>query len=514
MTAAQVQDQSSSNAWGIPRSKFFRWITVVILLAGAILRVARWIHPRSLWLDEIYLAHSVIGRSLHDLLFKPLDDWQAAPPGFLLLEHFCAAALGTSERSLRLVSLIFGLGSLPLMLAVSRRVLSDGGVALAMGFCSFLGPLIYFSNEVKPYACDVAASLGILLAMLEWWDRPRLHSALVAAGVGVAGIFLSFPAIFVLAGTAIWLLLRRRAARQVMWVGGIWLAAMAVDYFLFLRVSMRGEGRPHVIYFWQARNAFMPQDPWPAIQWIFSDLVEIARNPGAMWLDYPDAAIIGLIVGIAVMAQRGGKLLLVLAPLPVVLIASEEKLYPFADRLALFFVPMYLLIIAVGIESFWSNVGVNWAAKAAAAAIAGFIFLPSARHALGYLAEPPGREESLSAYRWAAQRMHKGDLIFLSRFAEPSFDYYQSEAGWPATMAHSAAVHFQGGPGLQPADAFSDVRTFAGRGRVWLIQIHPDDTESFDTEAITKIAFDQIGTVETSHFEPGVKVYLYNCAKR
>jgi len=421
----------------------------------------------------------------------------------------CAVALGTSERSLRLVSLIFGLGSLPLMLAVSRRVLNDGGVALAMGLFSFLGPLIYYSNEVKPYACDVAASLAILLAMLDWWDRPRTRNALVAAGVGVLAIFLSFPAIFVLAGCAIWMLVRMKQVRLVLCVGGVWLAAMAVDYFLFLRVSMRGEGRPHVIHFWQARNAFMPHDPWAAIQWVFSDLVEIARNPGAMWLDYPDAAIIGLAVGIAVMTQCGGKWLLILAPLPVVLIASEEKLYPFADRLALFFVPMYLLIIALGMESLWSNL----AAKAAAVAIVGCIFLPTAQHAVGYMIVPPGREESLQAYRWVAQRMHVGDGVYLSRFAQPSFEYYQSEAGWPVQIVRSAAVHVQGGPGLQPADVFDAVKACAGRGRIWLIQIHPDDTESFDTEAITRDAFDQIGAVVTSHFEPGVKVYLYNCAK-
>src|ERR1700728_593365 len=92
---------------------------LAVTVMGAVLRIARWFHPRSLWLDEIYLAQSVLGRSLHDLLFTPLMDWQAAPPGFLFLVHFCVAIFGSGERSLRLVSLLFGLASLPLMLGVA-----------------------------------------------------------------------------------------------------------------------------------------------------------------------------------------------------------------------------------------------------------------------------------------------------------------------------------------------------------------------------------------------------------
>ncbi len=159
-----------------------------------------------------------------------------------------------------------------------------------------------------------------------------------------------------------------------------------------------------------------------------------------MWLDYPDAALIGLLVGGLAAAHRRGKLLLLLAPLPLVLLASAVKQYPFGDRLALFFVPQYLLLIAAGLESLWTNL----AAKAAAVAVAGCILLPSAERAIGYLQYPPGREESLAAYRWIAGHYRPGDVVYLSHFAELSFRYYESQSGWPDDFPRGCASRSAG----------------------------------------------------------------------
>ena len=214
-------------------------------------------------------------------------------------------------------------------------------------------------------------------------------------------------------------------------IGSIWAAAFVLDYLIFLRPFTSGEAHPHLVQYWIAQNAFMPHTPVDAVEWIFSNLVAIARDPGGMWLDYPDAALIGLTVGIAVTAHRRGKLVLLLAPLPFVLVASATRQYPFGDRLALFFVPQYFLLIAAGLESLWTTL----APKAAAAAIAGCIVIPSALRTTEYLFSPPGREESLAAYRWVAAHFEPGDLVYLTHFAEPSFDYYESQAGWPVDLA-------------------------------------------------------------------------------
>ena len=88
--------------------------------------------------------------------------------------------------------------------------LGTGGTVVAMASFSFIGPLIYYSNELKPYSCDLAVSLAVTLATLRWMDRPGFRRAAIASAVGAAGIFLSYPAVFVLAGAGTWMLWNQR----------------------------------------------------------------------------------------------------------------------------------------------------------------------------------------------------------------------------------------------------------------------------------------------------------------
>jgi uncharacterized membrane protein len=512
MTALAEPASISARSRKIPWSRGTSALMWAIIAFGAVLRLGRWIHWRALWLDEIYLANSLLTRSLHDLLFRPLEDWQAAPPGFLVLVHLTTRIFGNGERSLRLVSLLFGLASLPLMLGVARRLLRPGAAVVAVAMFTFLGPLIYYSNELKPYSCDVAVSLAIVLTILQWLENQTPRRAAIAAIVGAVGIFFSYPAIFVLAGVgivAIWQV--RRSAntaglRQGLRICLIWAIVFAAEYLVFVRQFAHGEAHPHLVQYWVARDAFMPISPLAALTWTFSCLTNIASDPGGMWLDYPSAAVLGLIIGIVVAIQRRDNLLLLVAPLPLVLLASSMKQYPFGDRLALFFVPQYLLLIGVAFESLWTNL----TGKTAALVIAGMILLPSARRANGYLLSPPGREESLPAYRWVASHWQRGDELYLTHFGEESFRLYRSQSNWPADLDRPGALHIQ--PSIVgPQDVLEDVKSFAGHKRVWVILIHAEGGE-YDVHQFTVAAFSDIGVPILEHSEPGAMVYLYGCS--
>jgi hypothetical protein len=493
-----------------PRHSPTNLLLGLALAAGAVLRIARWWHWRALWLDEIYLARSITHRSLTGLLLHPLDDWQAAPAGFLATVYAITRMLGDAERWLRLPSILFALASLPMMLAVSRRVLGKSGAVIALTAFSVLGPLIYYSNELKPYSCDVAASLAITLLALRWAENPNARRTIAAAIIGGATIFFSFPAIFVLAGAGVWMLWKHRERNAIARAAIIfcaWAVALAADYFLFIRPQASGDARPHLVQYWTAQNAFMPSDPVGAFRWLFPALSAIAASPGAMWLAFPDVALIGLIVGSAIAFARRRDLLLVLAPLPMVLAASALHQYPFADRLALFFVPQYLILIAAAVESLWTRLP----AKVAAVAIAGLIILPSADRAWNLLLHPPGREESLPIYQWVAQRYRTGDEIYLSHFAEPSFDYYFPQSAWPLDLKSAGVLHIQ--PNLsEPRQVLEDAKTMSGHRRVWVILIH-DFIGNMDFHTPTITAFNSIGHPLLQHSESGAWAGLYDCGK-
>lgn len=518
MTALQPSPPTEPPVWSRGAS-ILAWGLIVI---GALLRLGRWCHWRSLWLDEIYLANSIVTRSWHALLFKPLEDWQAAPPGFLVLERLAVKTLGPSERSLRLVSLLFGLASLPLALAVARRTLPPRAAIAAIAFFVFLGPLIYYSNELKPYSCDVAFSLAITLATLWLIQQPNLARTAAAVGVGAVGVFFSYPAALVLCGAALVLLLRRRQIQfpgRIWTVCAVWGLAMLGQYVVFVAPFTHGPAHSHLVDYWIARNAFMPWSPSAALRWIFGCLESIASNPGAMWLDYPDAAVVAMIIGAAIvlcrrghfpspstLGERAGNRMLLLAPLPFALLASAMKQYPFGDRLALFFVPQLLMVLAAGLAALW----INFPGKIAALALGGMILLPTADRSLGYLFWPPGREESLPAYRWIARQWRPGDVIYLTPFAKPSFDYYESQSGWPAGFDPTAAPHVQ--PQFaDPAGILDDVKSLSRRRRVWVCVIHAEGGP-FDVGVFTLAAFESTGHPRASHLEQGARVYLYDCS--
>jgi hypothetical protein len=146
VSPTQVDASAAPRAdWPI-EARFAAW---VILAAGAVFRICKWGHWRSLWMDELYIAHSILTRGFWELLSQPLRYWQTAPAGFLVLERLCVDIpwAGGGERVLRFPALLAGLASLPLFYAVTRRVLSVRAGLMALIIFASLTPLIYYSQE-------------------------------------------------------------------------------------------------------------------------------------------------------------------------------------------------------------------------------------------------------------------------------------------------------------------------------------------------------------------------------
>ena len=116
------------------------------------------------------LALGISRRTMSNFL-GALSYGQAAPPGFVLLVRMTTALFGESERVFRAVSLVAGLVSLPLFASVAHRLLSKPATLVALAAFAILEPMIYYSNELKPYGVDLAIALLILDAVLRSLDR-------------------------------------------------------------------------------------------------------------------------------------------------------------------------------------------------------------------------------------------------------------------------------------------------------------------------------------------------------
>jgi hypothetical protein len=139
----------------------WRYLPWMIVAVGVVLRLARYLHDKSLWLDESYLALNLMRRSFHGLT-ETLDWNQGAPLGFLFSEKAALRLFGDSEYSLRLLPLIAGVASVFVFYAAAKPLLSRGAFLIALLLFATLEPFIYYAAELKQYELDVLATVSLL----------------------------------------------------------------------------------------------------------------------------------------------------------------------------------------------------------------------------------------------------------------------------------------------------------------------------------------------------------------
>src|SRR5262249_52873225 len=134
---------------------------------------------------------------LIELLKKPLDYKQVAPSGFIAAVKIASNIFGLNEYGLRFVSLLFGLASIPLFLSIACRFVSGNVILSGLGLFVVSPALIWYSATVKPYGCDVAVTLLLVLLVLRYLERENeIQNSIIAGMVGGIALLFSQSAVF------------------------------------------------------------------------------------------------------------------------------------------------------------------------------------------------------------------------------------------------------------------------------------------------------------------------------
>ena len=394
-------------AISLPRTAAETWrlLLYVLLGVGAALRLFHFFDNRSLWIDEVYVALSLIRMDFGQLARPALLYEQKAPVLFLWLCRAAVAVFGEREMALRLVPLLSGLAGLLLFVPVARALLRPLGAAVAVGALALAPPLIYHSVEIKQYSTELLATVVALWLFVRYRHRPG-WVALTAWGLaGAALVWLSYAVIFVLvatAGAVSLSYLRRRNWPQLLRHAlpfGLWAVSFGVNYLLF---TSKYTESGWLVYWFETLGAFLPPPTsWAALKWPFYQLY--------LALDYP----LGLLLDRSVLGSALPRLLLRVVPLGcfvaglwaflrqdrplflllvfavvLTMLASGLEKYPFYERLIVFLAPVFLLFIAGGCDYLS-----QWFARRAGSrrwvgvALVGLLLLPpllaSARQARG-----------------------------------------------------------------------------------------------------------------------------------
>lgn len=519
---------------------------VLALLGFAVaVRTIQFIANTSLSLDEAALALNILHRPSSRLL-EQLDFNQGGPPVFLLAERWALEVFGTSEYALR--SLSFGAGILAAFLVIPflRRLFGRSeAVVLALALFVFSETLILYSATAKPYALDVLLTLILYIFALKVADdEGRLWIGIYAI-IGAAAIWLSFAAVFILAGIGSTFVVRSalrhdwRVSGLHSLVGASWVGSFVALYF----VSLRQVGHLQRSFERAFEFTFSADEERPGLAQTLAGATR--SNLGIGHLDVWNhdlgravavLAIALAVVGLATLLREKPVVAALLAtPALFTVLASALGKYPLFARTLLFLVPATVAFIAYGVLRLATAARpIRSSGLAAMALVLAFITIPTVRD----IAEPQRTSELKRALRYLANHQRLGDTLWVDQVTQYGLRYYmececfgtgrtvrRGLALWPLRPAPGGADQFS--PALKSvpprfivskAVGFSsryrsELSALRGRDRVWVL--------ISDAEARMRMPLlsflDRLGTREAAFRatsdETTAAVYLYDLGK-
>jgi len=499
---AAIRDRFFQIGRRICQSPKLAWSLIGV---GVLLRVSQYLANRSLWLDEVRLALNIVNRPFLELL-QPLDYAQGAPIGFLMLAKLAVVAFGDNEYALRLIPLWFGLLALPLFYAVAKRCLQPKAVPIALGLFAISDSLIYYSSEVKQYTGDVVMALLISLLAIISLDRKWLTMPWIAL-MGVAGgtaLWFSHPAVFVLAGAGMISIIFCLGNNDKEKLGRLaiafllWAASFVVSYFAILRHLSQ---HTVLLNYWE--GGFMPFPPssLPDVKWFIHKFFEIFENP--VGLSLSGVAAMALLIGCRALWEKSKpQLMILVAPIFFVLIASGLHKYPFSGRMLLFAVPAAMLLIGAGAGKIIEAAGRE---KIIGIALVGLLFFHPLWSASYALVKPRTNEEIRPVMSYLQEHRQSGDVLYLYHNAAHPFQYYAPHYGFDRNdgiIGVNSRHNWK--------NSFDDLDKLQGNKRVWILFSHVYNWDHVDEEKLFVFHLDQIGTRLDAYASAGAAVYLYD----
>jgi hypothetical protein len=349
---------SSSSTDDPSQLRLGRWFAGFIAV-GIFLRLALLLIALPIWGDQAALGLSIVDRSYSQLL-GPLDNQQVAPIGFLWSQRAIYQLLGMSEIVMHLLPALAGIAALALFAFWARSLTTLPAATIAVGCLAVTSILIRESAELKPYSCDLLATLLLISPATRYILRKQYRWLICLILAAPVALVMSFPAIFTAGGVGLALAVVALAALR----RGSWGPAVLVAIFAFV---VTGAFRlllwPVAAAQYQQTSAFMraywsdsfpPANPAKFLLWF------LQIHSGSMFAypfeasDPPWCAPVFVLFVVGLLSwffeKRWALLGLLLAPFGLTLIAAAMRRYPYggAARIAQHLAPAIVLFIGIG----------------------------------------------------------------------------------------------------------------------------------------------------------------------
>lgn len=317
-------------------NKLYPIFLLLIFAIGFYLRTKVYLTNLSFWHDECALAWNILNKNYLEL-FQPLRFLQAAPLFFLLFTKVGTEIFGYNELVFRFIPYVSGILSIIAFYFLSKSVLTHKYSVLFSNLVFALCvPLFYYSGEFKPYSSDV---LFCIFSILIFLNLNKKNLLWLSAVMGIF-IWFSFPEAFIIFTMVLIVLLNKAYSLKEKL---LFLFSQVINGILF-----------YIIFF---KNMFNTQKSGMIDYWSnyfinahnFIDIMQQAFN--FMFLESKILIILS-ILGLLLFLKSNhkfGKFVSVL--LIVLFLVSMFKMYPFAGRLILFLIPIFILLISKSIDN-------------------------------------------------------------------------------------------------------------------------------------------------------------------
>lgn len=499
MPTAAAREAAPADHDQLGSRRLFWWLAALMVAAGIAARLNGLLV--SFWMDEAWVANSLLGGTWRDVFYYPA--WlQTSPPGFLALASLTVEWLGESHVTFRLIPLLSGIIGLGVVAFLSRRLAPVFGI-LALIIAAFSPTALDYSRMLKQYSTELAAAALMILTAWRYAERPTGRRFAMAAVSVALGLTCAYGSIFVVCGVlaltspiAIALAGKRVTRTDVVrWIalGTLAASVLAIEFLWFYRPNYS----PELRRFWDVVS--LNRRDSDIIQTLFRHCIILTRHlpvPAGVLSVSALAGLVTVVTGMALGMARSARRRLALivlclcgVPALAIIVSGLLDLYPNYERTSLFLVPGLSLLIAYAAQVCfeeardWARaqpmrrvlpwtVGALWTAAALTMAINGA--------SLGFSHIEP-REDYRAAVDYIRANATGDDLVYVHACCVEGFRLYQHLAKW--NTGPSVAVGETGQPCCprhkdivkvaEPAveaDILTHVPT-SFRGRVWLLYV-------------------------------------------
>lgn len=386
-----------------------------------------FIQDRSLLLDSLNVARNIGERSFVELI-SPLDYEQSAPLLFLWISKIFTLVLGMSHYSLRLLPLLAGITSLFLFANISRKVLKSPLNIIALFWFGTHQLVARYATEYKQYMVDVFATLLIIWVVIKIGDISKKNYWKLALG-GAIVIWLSMPSVFVLISAIVYIFFshakKGSSIVPILWVTGIIGLSFLANYIIMLRPTI---GSNHMQDF---HNSFFLEGKLfdlDSLSHDFGLIVGHARLAVGKSGLAITAVLFSTMTSIFIsIKQKRYEIILFVLPIVGAFVASLLGKYSILERLMLFSLPLYILLVMMGVEYYYQNALLKKVAFSKV--ILGILLLGLTvgcfeKQAFKYILDPFEHEDNRSALLYISNHAEHERKIICTQHAVPAYEYY------------------------------------------------------------------------------------------